>query len=183
MINFNLYNEYAYSNRMEDVKELLNNKFIYIFNWNILETVYLAIKNEFIGIESNEKRDRDEFWNYTIGIIAKNHYSKWKYPQKILLRLKEMEAYCKANNINLRLLIVPHQEEFHDRLVEFNLAEEEKSFKDEIKNIGRVIDFDFPNSITNCKSCFSDPIHITDSVSTIIVNEIFSDSLTIGIEL
>ena len=94
-----------------------------------------------------------------------------------------MEAYCKANNINLRLLIMPHQEEFHDRLVEFNLVEEEKNFKNEIKNIGRVIDFDFPNSITNCKSCFSDPIHTTDSVSTIIVNEIFSDSLTIGIEL
>jgi hypothetical protein len=94
-----------------------------------------------------------------------------------------MEAYCKANNINLRLLIVPHQEEFHDRLVEFNLTREEKNFKNEIKNIGRVIDFDFPNSITNCKSCFSDPIHTTDSVSKIIVNEIFSDSLTIGREL
>ena len=94
-----------------------------------------------------------------------------------------MGAYCKANNINLRLLIMPHQEEFHDRLVEFNLVEEEKNFKNEIKNIGRVIDFDFPNSITNCKSCFSDPIHTTDSVSTIIVNEIFSDSLTIGREL
>jgi len=182
-INFNLYNEYAYSNRVEDVKGLLNNKFIYIFNWNILETVYLAIKNEFIGVESNEKRDREESWNYTIETIAKNHYSKWEYPDKILLRLKEMGAYCKANNINLRLLIMPHQEEFHDRLVEFNLVEEEKNFKNEIKNIGRVIDFDFPNSITNCKSCFSDPIHTTDSVSTIIVNEIFSDSLTIGREL
>ena len=182
-INFNLYNEYAYSNRMEDVKALLNNKFIYIFNWNILETVYLTIKNEFFGIESNEKKDRDEFWSYTIKTIAKNHYSKWKHPNKSLLRLEEMGVYCKANNINLTLLIVPNQKEFHNRLVEFNLVKEEEHFKNEIKNIGKVIDFDFPNSITNCKFCFSDPLHTTDSISTIIVNEIFSDSLVIGREL
>ena len=56
-------------------------------------------------------------------------------------------------------------------------------FKNDIKNIGRVIDFDFPNSITNCKSCFSDPIHTTDSISEIIVDEIFSVSLIIGKEL
>jgi hypothetical protein len=179
-INFNLYNEYAYSNRVTDVKKILDNKFIYIFNWNILETIYLALKNEFFGLKPNEKKDKEEFWDYTIKTIAKNHYSKYKHPKETLLRLEEMGAYCKANDINLILLIVPHYKEFHNRLVEFDLAEEENAYKNEIKNIGRVIDYDFPNSITNCKSCFSDPIHTTDSIGEIMVNEIFSDSLTIG---
>lgn len=182
-INFNLYNEYAYSNRVSDVKALLENKFIYIFNWNIVEAIFLVFKNKYFESNQDEKKNKKIFWDYTINTVAKNHYSKWKHPDKSLLRLKEMGMYCKANNINLTLLVVPHQKEFHNKLVEFNLAHEEVRFKNEIKDIGRVIDFDFSNSITNCKACFSDPIHTTDSVSAIMVNEIFGDSLTIGREL
>ena len=182
-INFNLYNQYSYSNRVADVKKLLDNKFIYIFNGSILETVYLALKNEIFGFKPNEKKDKEESWDYTIKTIAKNHYSKYKHPKETLLRLEKIGAYCKINNINLILLIVPHYKKFHNRLVKFDLVDEEENFKNDIKNIGRVIDFDFPNSITNCKSCFSDPIHTTDSISKIIVDEIFSDSLIIGKEL
>ena len=182
-VNFNLYNEYAYSNRVADVKELLSNQFIYIFNWNILETVYLALKNEFFGIQKNQKRDRDKFWEHTINTVAENHYGKWKKPENSLNKLKEIGVYCKENNINLTLLIVPHYKEFHDRLVDFNLAYEESKFKEDIKKIGKVVDYDFPNVITECKSCFGDPIHTTDSVSTVIINDLFSDSLTIGKEL
>ena len=182
-INFNLYNEYSYSNRVADVKKLLDNKFIYIFNWNILEAVYLALKNDFFSINPNKKKNKEPSWDYIIKTIAKNHYSKYKHPKETLLRLEEIGAYCKENNINLVFLIVPHHKEFHNRLVKFNLVDEEENFKNDIKNIGRVIDFDFPNSITNCKSCFSDPIHTTDSIGEIIVREIFADSIIIGKEL
>ena len=182
-INFNLYNEYSYSNRVADVKKLLDNKFIYIFNWSILEAVYLALKNDFFSINPNKKKHKETSWDYIIKTIAKNHYSKYKHPKETLLRLEEIGSYCKENNINLLFLIVPHHKEFHNRLVKFNLVDEEENFKNDIKNIGRVIDFDFPNSITNCKSCFSDPIHTTDSIGEIIVREIFSDSIIIGKEL
>ena len=175
-INFNLYNEYSYSNRVADVKKLLNNKLIYIFNWNILETIYL----DFFSLKPNKKKNKDKSWDYIIKTIAKNYYSKYKHPKETLLRLEKIGVYCKTNNINLILLIVPHYKEFHNRLVKFDLVDEEENFKNDIKNIGRIIDFDFPNSITNCKSCFSDPIHTTDSISEIIVDEIFSDSLIIG---
>ena len=178
-INFNLYNEYSYSNRVTDVEKLLNNKFIYIFNWNILETVYLDL----FGLKPKEKKNKDKSWDYIIKTIAKNYYSKYKHPKETLLRLEEVGIYCKANNINLVFLIVPHHKEFHNRLVKFNLVDEEENFKNDIKNIGRVIDFDFPNLITNCKSCFSDPMHTTDSIGKIIVREIFSDSIIIGKEL
>ena len=182
-INFNLYNEYSYSNRVADVKKLLDNKFIYIFNWSILEAVYLALKNDFFSLNPNKKKNKETSWDYIIKTIAKNHYSKYKHPKETLLRLGEIGSYCKVNNINLVFLIVPHHKEFHNRLVKFNLVDEEENFKNDIKNIGRVIDFDFPNSITNCKSCFSDPIHTTDSIGEIIVREIFSDSIIIGKEL
>ena len=81
------------------------------------------------------------------------------------------------------MLIVPVHQEFHKRLLVYELLTEEERFKNEIRAIGSVIDFDYPNSITNNKACFGDPLHTTDSVSRIIVNEIFSDSLVIGKKL
>ena len=45
---------------------------------------------------------------------------------------------------------------------------EEIQFKKEISTIGKVLDFDFPNAITNCKPCFTDPIHTTYSINTIM---------------
>lgn len=179
-INFNLYNEYAYSNKVADVKELLENPFIYIFNWNILETTYLAVKNECFGITKTKKNNKNKFWEHTINTVAKNHYTKWKKPNNYLLRLKEVGSFCKENNINLTLLIVPHHHEFHNRLIDFNLEEEEIKFKNDIAKIGRVVDYDYPNVITNCKSCFGDPIHTTDSASKVIINDLFSGTPNIG---
>ena len=182
-INFNLYNKYAYANRVEDVRGMINNPLIYIFNYTIAKTVCLSIKNELFGIPIQKKKDRDKFWNYSINTIAKQQYSKYKHPNRMLKKLQKVSDYCEENNITLTLLIVPSHMDFHDQLVKYNLIEEEKRFKSEMKEIANVIDYDFPNTLTNCKSCFSDPIHTTDSISTIIVNEIFSDSLIIGKKL
>lgn len=179
-VNFNLYNEYAYSNRAAEAKELIKNPFIYIFNLDVLETVFLAIKNEFLGIIKDEKRDGKLFWEYNINTVARNHYSKWRRPEFTLIRLKELSDYCNQKKIILTLLIVPHHKEFHDQLIKYNLLKAEISFKNEIKEIGKVIDYDFPNIITNCKDCFGDPLHTTDSVSKIIIEDIFSDTLSIG---
>ena len=179
-INFNLYNEYAYSNRVADIEEIIRNPFIYIFNWNVAETVYLALKNEFYGIQKNNRLNKERFWKHTISNVATNHYSKYRHPNSTLKQLKEIGVYCLKNEINLSLIIVPHHKEFHDRLVDFKLTKEEMQFKEDISSIGRVIDFDYPNSITNCRNCFTDPIHITDSISMIIVNDLFTDSLVVG---
>ena len=88
-----------------------------------------------------------------------------------------------VNNINLTLLNVPHHKEYRQRVIDFQLTETEAEYKNIIREIGVVIDYDFPNSITDCKSCFTDPIHTNDSINLIIVKEIFNDSLVIGKKL
>jgi len=179
-INFNIYNEYAYSDRVSDAKELIENPLMYIFNQDILETVFLALRNHIIGIKKEPKRDGKKFWEYTINTTAKNQYSKWKKPRKILQKLKEVETYCEEKNINLTILIVPNHRDFHSRLVAFNLLKEEYLFKEEIKNFNNVIDYDFHNEITNCKKCYGDPLHTTDSISRVIIEDIYIDKVLIG---
>ena len=182
-INFNIYNEYAYSDRVTDVKKLIETPLMYIFNQDILETVFLTLKKQIQGIKKEPKRDGKKFWEYTINTTAKNQYSKWKKPEKILERLKKIDAYCKEKNINLTLLIVPSHKDFHDRLVEFELVEEERLFKQELKIMSNVIDYDFPNQITNCRDCFGDPLHTTDSISKVIVEDMFNETMIIGKKL
>ena len=197
-VNFNLYNEYAYANRVHEVEKMIENPLMYIFNGNILEVTLKAIIHHFsevaipnIGrnlmlkraLKGKSLQDKNIWWEFNINTVAKNQYSRYKYPAGLIDRLKEVDAYCSDNNINLILLNVPHHKEYRQRVIDFNLKETERKFKNEIKNIGTVIDYDFSNSITNCRTCFTDPIHTNDSINLIIVKEIFNDALVIGKKL
>ena len=194
-INFNLYNEFAYANRVSEVEEMIQNPLLYIFNGNVMEMAFKAAiyhfsnvaipdvkRNIMIKKELNGKsyKDKKVWWDYNIKTVAKNQYSKYKYPKKIKERLNEVNKYCEDNDINLIFINVPHNAEFSNRKNDFNLSEAEAQYKKDISEFGTVIDYDFPNQITNCKKCFTDPIHTNDSINLLMVREIFSDSLIIG---
>ena len=194
-INFNLYNEFAYANRVSEVEEMIQNPLLYIFNGNVMEMTFKAAIYHFSNVaipdvsrnimlkkELNGKsyKDKKVWWDYNIKTVAKNQYSKYKYPKKIKERLNEVNKYCEDNDINLIFINVPHNVEFSNRKNDFNLSNAEAQYKKDISEFGTVIDYDFPNQITNCKKCFTDPIHTNDSINLLMVREIFSDSLIIG---
>jgi len=194
-INFNLYNEFAYANRVSEVEEMIQNPLLYIFNGNVMEMAFKAAIHHFSNVaipdikrnimlkkELNGKsyKDKKVWWDYNIKTVAKNQYSKYKYPKKIKERLNEVNKYCEDNDINLIFINVPHNVEFSNRKNDFNLSNAEAQYKKDISEFGTVIDYDFPNQITNCKKCFTDPIHTNDSINLLMVREIFSDSLIIG---
>ena len=197
-VNFNLFNEYAFANRVNEVEKIINNPLMYIFNGNVLEVTIKAITHHLSAIDipnisrniilkkalnGKSFKDKKIWWEFNISTVAKNQYSKYKYPENLIDRLKEIDRYCKKNNINLKLLNVPHHQEYRQRVIDFKLTKEEVRYKEEIKNIGTVIDYDYSNSITNCRNCFTDPIHTNDSINLLIAKEIFKDSLVIGKKL
>jgi len=137
----------------------------------------IMLKKELNG---KSYKDKKVWWDYNIKTVAKNQYSKYKYPKKIKERLNEVNKYCEDNDINLIFINVPHNVEFSNRKNDFNLSNAEAQYKKDISEFGTVIDYDFPNQITNCKKCFTDPIHTNDSINLLMVREIFSDSLIIG---
>lgn len=197
-VNFNLFNEYAFANRVNEVEKIINNPLMYIFNGNVLEVTIKAITHHLSAIDipnisrnimlkkalnGKSFKDKKIWWEFNISTVAKNQYSKYKYPENLIDRLKDIDRYCKKNNINLKLLNVPHHQEYRQRVIDFKLTKEEVRYKEEIKNIGTVIDYDYSNSITNCRNCFTDPIHTNDSINLLIAKEIFKDSLVIGKKL
>ena len=135
------------------------------------------------AMDGKSTLDKQAWWNFNINTVAKNQYSKYKYPKELKDRLEDISVYCLKNNIKLTLLNVPHHKDYRKRIIDFQLEEEEKKFKNDIKKIGKVIDYDYENSITECKKCFTDPVHTNDSINLIIAKEIFRDSLVIGKKL
>jgi len=197
-VNFNLFNEYAYADRVNEVEKIIENPLMYIFNGNVLKVTIKAITHHFSGISipnisrnimfkkalnGKSFKDKKIWWEFNITNVAKNQYSKYKYPESLIDRLKDVDSYCEKNNINLKLLNVPHHKDYRQRIIDFKLTKEEARYKEEIKKIGTVIDYDYSNSITNCRHCFTDPIHTNDSINLLIVKEVFNDALVIGKKL
>jgi hypothetical protein len=185
-INFSMFNEFAYNDRVKNVEGIVKNPLKYIYNRNVAQVCYYLMKAVVIGenINTIPSITKEEYWSYIIENIAYQWYGKYKYSEKLKNGLLTLDFFAQENNIKLTFIIVPHNREFHNRLVEFGLSEEEKKFKTIMKNLNAtVIDYDFENEITENKNYFVDPYHSNDEVGHLIANEIWNDNFIIGRKL
>ena len=182
-INFAMFNEYAFSKRFDSIEKIINNPLLYIFNKNILEACYYVVKGNLVDtqIQSTPNMNKKAFWDWNIKVKAKHWYGKYKYPTNLHDEIMNLDIYTKENNINLIFIIIPHHVDFHNRLVEFGLEEEEQHFKSFLFSLNaRVIDYDYNNIITTNRENFTDPIHYNHEVAKIIVNEVWGENFKIG---
>ena len=120
---------------------------------------------------------KSEFWEWQLETNLPNFYSNYEYPSIYYEGLKEISNYCKENNIKLIFFIPPTHIEQQQSVINFDLAEEEVRFRDDIKKLGILYDFDYPNEITKNKNNFSDPLHPNDSIVEIVTQEIVTGNL------
>lgn len=179
-INFNMFNKYGYQDRVSAVKEIIENPLLYLFNRDVTEASFYTLRYLIKGknLDSEPQMSRNEFWKWNLETKATHWYGKYEFPTNLYDQLIKFDKYTSENNINVKFIIVPHQIEFHDRLVEFGLEEEEKEFKKIMYNLNaEVYGFDYANSITIDSANFSDPVHYRHHVGTILINEVFGGSL------
>jgi hypothetical protein len=182
-INFTMMNEYAYADRIRNVKEILHNPLKYIFNRNIAQACYYVIKAKILNknVETIPPMTREEWWKFFIETKSFEWYGKYRYSEKLSNNLIALDNFAKENNIELTLIDVPLNTEFRNKLVVYGLSEDEKNFKSTLGKLNaKVVDFDYENIITNNKDNFVDPIHTKLTIGHIIVNEVMKDSLVIG---
>jgi hypothetical protein len=78
-------------------------------------------------------------------------------------------------------VIVPHHIVFSGECRISAPTGESARFRRELNDLGvRVIDYDYPNAVTAEKSNFRDPLHCNETVSSMIVNEVFGGKTTLG---
>jgi len=185
-INFNMFNKFSYENRVKKIKRVIINPVLYIFNKDVVEACFYVIRSQLFNINLNSKSllSKEEFWKWTLETKANYWYGKYEFPEKTYRDLIKLDDFSKKNNIELIFIIVPHHNDFHQKLVEFGLTEMEFKFKKIMSSLNaKVYDYDYFNRITIDKNNFTDPIHYNDSIGELIVNEIWGDNLIVGRKL
>jgi hypothetical protein len=183
-INFNQYNDYAYADRVRSVEALTRNPLLYIFDRNVAQATYYVVKASLTGrnvISSIPPMSKDEFWHYIVTVRAREHYGRYRHPDELYQRMKDLSSFCKAKGIEVTFIIVPHHADFQRQVADFGLVSEYLRFKREMINLGvKVVDYDYPSELTRDKSNFADPIHYNTDVGRMIVNEVFGGRLIHG---
>ena len=182
-LNFNLYNSYNESNRFAAAELISNDLKYYIFDKDVIKTTYYNLatfysnKDFHIGSPS---LDKDSFWKSQLVTAVPIFYKHYKYPNNYYNKLKDISDYCKINNINLTFIIPPTHIDLQKRVADFGLLEEEKNFKKDLRSLGKVYDFDYPNDWTNNRENFNDPFHLTKAMMEKFVDEIWGDEHNIA---
>jgi hypothetical protein len=183
VLNFNMYNFYAFANRVVGAQAALRNPFLYIYNSSVAEASYLVVK---ASMQSKNARNngiamsKDQFWEWALNNLSYQQYGKWKYPTNGHARLQEIAGYCRIHNISLTFLITPHHVDYQKKVLEYNLIDEELRFKRDIAALATTYDYDYMNELTKNKDNFRDPLHVEEVVSNRIIDEIISGNLQYG---
>lgn len=183
-LNFNLYNEFAFADRVSSVEMILNNPLLYIFNRSVAETCYLCTKAAIQGrnaVSSLPPMTRDEFWEWNIRVKANDHYGKYEYPEELYREMERVVEDAEGKGTEVVFIIVPHHVDMQGRVADYGLTDEMIRFKKDVFSLGtRVYDYDFVNEISLDRKMFDDPLHFTPEAGNMIIDEVWGGKHGIG---
>ncbi len=175
---FNIFNESNSMNLTIEANTLINNPIKYYLNLFIFQVSILNIYDKY-GSKLNLEEpgvSKEEFWKSQLGDVTKGFYRKYKYPDKLLKRLKEITDYCKQNDIQLQFYIPPTHTDLQHKVDAYQLRKEYIQYKKDLAGLGEVIDFDYPNEVTSNRDNYNDPYHFNQNIAEKIVDEILQNT-------
>lgn len=178
-INLDNYNGNNLRDRVSGTREILNNPVLYIANRDVLTATYYLLKSVLFHKKTDIEKppmDRNEFWKYQLNVTTDRFYAAYKYPEGMKLKLKQLADYCKKNEIRLFFIIMPTHVSLQEKVHAYHLDKYQTMFLDDIKMLGSVYDFDYPNRLTQSRDNFEDPYHPQYDVTLEIINEVWSGS-------
>tara|TARA_B110000003_G_scaffold267919_1_gene296746 strand:- start:4706 stop:5656 length:951 start_codon:yes stop_codon:yes gene_type:complete len=184
-INFNMFNEFAYSSRASEILNIYKKPTHYIFNFNIFK-LSLKILNDYLFIsnisDSKPLVNKEVFWEQHLSTRSLWQYSRYKYPNSYEKMLLDLDNYCEINNIKLSIILLPHHYDDIQILKDSNLIESKKQFYILMKSLNaKVINYDYYHENILDKNNFTDPVHYSNDIGTLIVDEIFTNSFNWGV--
>lgn len=182
-VNFSLFNKYSYGNRIKGLKKMLNNPLVYLYNYSVSEAAYYTLTSIFQEqeISTTPPMINENFWRWNISTKTRHWYERYAYPETSALALKKLDQFARNEGIELILINIPHHIEAQERLQDFNLQAEELAYKNFLTSLhAEVIDYDYPNEITQDKSNYTDPFHFTKAIGDSITKEVLTHELRIG---
>jgi len=183
-ISFIDFNGSQYRNRIPEALKIKSNSLSYIFSKSVLESTFLILKALLFNAKveiGKPDMSREKFWKYQLDVTANRFLTNHSYPTAYYESLKKIAVYCKEKNIKLVFFIPASHVDLQQKTTEFNLVAEENKFREDIKKLGDVYDFNYPNELTKEKNNFSDPFHFKDEIARTLIDELFNDRKRLSI--
>jgi len=174
-IDLNLYNKINKRFYVEQTREALKNYISYASNKNVFKSSYLIVKSRFSNEEillNKTMLSQDEFWDYQLNVTSEKFYNKIVYPENYYSDLVEISDYCRQNNIKLILWIPPTHIDFQNAIKKYSVEEKNERFRSDLRSLGEVYDYNFPNMLTEDRENFGDPLHFKHDIAIQIRDEL-----------
>lgn len=177
-----MFNKYEYEDRVTGINEILKNPLRYFFNRTVAKACYYVVKAGVTGIniENKPKESKEVYWDFILKKILSHGWADLN-SLKIYIPIWKNWFFFNKNNLELVFIIVPVHKDFHAKISEYGLADEEIKFKKILSGLkSKVIDYDFDNSIIENKENFNDPFHYNKQIGLLMVDEIWSNNFKVG---
>ena len=178
-ISFDMYNKYNNTDYFQDALKC-SSFFNYIFNITNFKVIYFMAKDLFskekISLGVPKITSMEAYWKEKMDEQTGKFYKTYKYPDEFNKELKKIQDYCKANNINLMFFIPPTYIDLQEQVGKFSLTSQCEKFKEDIKSLGKVYDFNYDSPFARNKNNFFDPFHSGRDLDTILIYTMFRDS-------
>lgn len=174
-MNFNLYNQYNHMNLVPEAINILSDPTHYYYSHFVSKTSWKLVsdKLERVAHAAKPSMTREEFWEHQLNVSAKGFYGRYKYPEDLYLHLLKIRSYCEANNIEMVFIIPPTHTDLQARIRDFGLEKEEARFKDDLRHLGVVYDFDIDVPQNRNKENYADPFHAKANVFDEVIETVW----------
>ena len=174
-INLNLYNKNNRRFYVEQTIESLKYYVSYAFNKNVFRSSFLILKSELSKKEVQLNKtglSKEEFWEQHLNTFPQKFYSNMVYPEEYHALLAEISDYCAQKNIKLIFWIPPTHIDLQNAVKKYDVDEMDLRFKNDLRSLGELYDYNYPCKITEEKENFRDPVHFTYEIAVQIRDEL-----------
>lgn len=182
-LNLNVYNDYNASDRAAAFKAIDSQPVLYFFDRNVLQAAYYDVLSAFLHRDLKlgaPQMGREEFWKQQLGGLTDAYYSRYMLPVVYRRKLAEISRYSRDHKIALTFIIPPTHVSLQHRVHDFHLESANARLREDLRDFGPTIDFDYPTDLTLQADHFSDPYHLKREFLPVLVREIWGPSLLYG---
>jgi hypothetical protein len=180
-VSFHTYSKSSDYNLVADAKTVIAEPYLFFTRGYFFQEAILDVYYTFTGIPDRDMKKEafnESRWNETLMKQGDNSLLKMVYPPDYYVELKKISAYCKNQNIELAFIIFPDQQDFHDLVLKHSLTNEYIQYKNDINSLGKLYDFDKPDSnLSRNRNNYRDIFHLNlDLINSDIIPVIWNES-------
>ena len=160
-------------NRVKEAEKMLHNRAEYLGNPDALQASYYELLSLLPGGRIKMEPTKDEkFWNDQLAILGKR-YRNMVYPAAEKNELQKIADDCLRNHIRLYFLIAPQSIDAQRLVEDAGATDKYERFKADLSSMAPTIDCDIASPLTTVRGNYSDPVHMQDQTTTVMVDDIW----------